>query len=131
MPPDPESENKDNRASQGSGPRLFELRRYTASPGKLDALNARFREHTMDLFAKHGMTNVLYTTPVEEGQGAGQVLTYLLAHPSYVMALDSWESFRTDPEWIKARDESESDGVKLAAQVERFYLVPTEFSPMK
>jgi hypothetical protein len=35
--------------------RYFEMRTYIANPGKLDALNARFRDHTCKLFAKHGM----------------------------------------------------------------------------
>jgi hypothetical protein len=46
--------------------RLFEIRTYTTEPGKLDALNSRFREHTTKLFEKHGMTNIGYWTPVDE-----------------------------------------------------------------
>jgi hypothetical protein len=116
---------------QGSEARLFELRHYTASPGKLDALIARFRDHTMELFAKHGMTNVVYTVPIEPDKGAGEVLLYFVSHPSHAMALNSWESFRTDPAWITARDESQADGVPLAARVESTMLVPAEFSPLK
>lgn len=111
--------------------RLFELRRYVASPGKLDALNQRFREHTMGLFAKHGMTNILYTMPIEADQGATTTLVYFLAHPSYPRALNAWESFRGDPAWNQVREESQPDGVPLAASVERWMLVPTEFSPLK
>ena len=38
--------------------RYFEMRTYYAAPAKLDALQARFRDHTLSLFEKHGMTNV-------------------------------------------------------------------------
>jgi hypothetical protein len=38
-----------------AGNRVFEIRTYTAPPGKLDALNARFRDHTVKLFDQHGM----------------------------------------------------------------------------
>lgn len=34
---------------------VFELRTYTTNDGKLDNLNARFRDHTVALFKKHGM----------------------------------------------------------------------------
>ncbi|QDV37376.1 NIPSNAP family protein [Tautonia plasticadhaerens] len=129
--PDPTGGEDEAETDQGDETRLFELRRYTASPGKLDALNARFRDHTMELFDKHGMTNLIYTVPLEQDTGAGELLVYFLAHPSHVQALNSWESFRTDPVWIKARDESQADGVPLAAKVERTFLIPTPFSPLK
>jgi len=63
-----------------SGSHVFELRTYTTNEGKLDALDARFRDHTMALFKQHGMTNVLYTHPVDADKGAGKTLVYLLAH---------------------------------------------------
>ena len=125
------TQDKDRRIPENRETRLFELRKYTASPGKLDALNARFRDHTLELFAKHGMTNLLYTNPVEGAEGSGETLVYLLAHEDKNMALNSWESFSSDPAWHTARDESQADGVKLAETVERLYLVPTEFSPLK
>ena len=125
------TEHKQRRIPEAGETRLFELRKYTASPGKLEALNARFRDHTLDLFAKHGMTNLLYTTPVEGAEGDGETLVYLLAHEDKNNALNSWESFSGDPAWHKVRDESQADGVKLAEKVERLYLVPTAFSPLK
>ena len=42
--------------------RVFEIRTYHTFPGRLDALHKRFREHTMKMFEKHGMTNVAYWT---------------------------------------------------------------------
>lgn len=113
------------------GAHLYELRTYTASPGKLDALNRRFREHTLGLFSKHGMTNVVYMVPTDEDQGAEDTLVYFLAHADRASADASWKGFRDDPEWQKVREASEADGTRLAAKVESVYLKPTAFSPLK
>src|SRR5688572_13052864 len=59
--------------------RVYELRTYTATPGSLDKLLARFREHTVKLFEKHGMTNVGYWMPMDEKDGAADKLVYLLS----------------------------------------------------
>ena len=84
-------------------PRTFELRTYTASPGNLDALNARFRDHTLKLFTKHGMENVGYWSLRPEHKDAGNKLIYLLAHQSRAAANASFKSFRTDPNGLKPR----------------------------
>src|SRR5262245_59347228 len=81
--------------------RVFELRTYTASPGKLDALNARFRDHTVALFRKHGMEVVGFWEPLDKEAGAGERLVYMLAHRSRGAAEASWKAFRDDPEWIR------------------------------
>src|SRR5688572_18695830 len=109
--------------------RVFELRTYTAAPGKIDALNKRFRDHTVKLFTKHGMTHVGYWTPADEPR-ASDTLIYVLAHESREAAKKSWDAFRSDPEWIKARDESQKDG-SLTAKVDSVYMNPTDYSPMK
>lgn len=111
------------------GRMVYELRTYTALPGRLPALHQRFRDHTMRLFEKHGMKNVLYTTPVDADRSA-DTLVYLVAHPSLEAADRAWAAFRSDPDWKKAQAESEKDG-KIVAKVERQYLVPTDYSPMK
>jgi len=116
-------------AKPTSDTRIFELRTYTAAPGKLDALNARFRDHTMRLFEKHGMKNVIYLTPTDE-QLSKNTLIYLLVHESPEAAEKSWAAFRSDPEWHKARDASEKDG-KLVLKVESQYLKATDYSPLK
>ncbi len=110
--------------------RCFELRTYTAAPGKLEALNARFRDHTCALFRKHGMEIVGFWMPTDKEQGAGNKLVYLLVHKSREAAKQSWNDFRNDPEWIKVRDESEVNG-KLAEKVESVYLGATDYSPLK
>ena len=110
-------------------PRFFEMRIYTAAEGKLDALNARFRDHTNRLVVKHGMSLVGYWTPTEEPQSKN-TLVYILAFPSREAREKSWEAFRKDPEWHAARDASEKNG-KLVEKVESTFLSPTDYSPIK
>jgi hypothetical protein len=110
---------------------VYEMRTYTTEPGRLPNLHARFQNHTMKLFEKHGMKNVIYLTPVDgEGKAVDNKLVYLLAHPSQAAAKASFDAFRKDPEWITARDESEKSG-KIVAKVESQFYVPTDYSPMK
>lgn len=112
-------------------PHVFELRTYTTLDGRLPALNNRFQNHTMKLFEKHGMKNVIYLTPVDkDGMPVGNKLVYLLAHQSQEAARASFAAFGKDPEWIAAKEDSEKDG-KIVAGVESQYFVPTAYSPMK
>lgn len=117
-------------AGNGGGARVFELRTYVAAPGKLPALDARFRDHTRAIFARHGMTNLGYFHPVDEQKGAGTTLIYFLAYLSRDAAAAAWQGFREDPSWIKARTASEKDG-KLTAKVTSVYLRPADFSPIR
>ena len=89
------------------GNRVFELRTYKTEPGRLEALHARFREHTLGLFAKHGMTHVAYWSPVAGSHGAEDTLLYILAHDSREAARASFDAFRRDPDWIRVRAASE------------------------
>jgi hypothetical protein len=109
--------------------RVFELRTYTAGPGKLEALQARFRDHTLALFEKHGMTNVGYWVPADPPR-SGDTLVYLLAHKSREAAAKSWDGFRNDPAWTAAKEASEVDG-RLAVKVVSVYLEPTDFSALE
>jgi uncharacterized protein (DUF1330 family) len=88
-------------------PRVFELRTYTAAPGRLEALNARFRDHTVKLFEKHGIRNIGYWTPMKDQKGADDTLIYLVAHPSKEKAAESFKAFGQDPDWQAARKSSE------------------------
>ena len=109
--------------------RVFELRTYHAAPGKMDALNARFRDHTCELFKKHGMTIIGFWIP-NDAKDADKTLVYLLAFPSREAADRSWKAFMNDPEWTKAKEASEKEG-KLVDKIERVFLNPTDYSPMK
>src|SRR5215203_2346862 len=83
--------------------RVFEIRTYTTEPGKLPDLLKRFRDHTTKLFEKHGMTNVGYSVPAD-GPRSKNTLIYVLAHASRDAAKKSWDGFRNDTNWIKARE---------------------------
>ena len=108
--------------------RVYELRTYTATPGKLPEVLARFRDHTMRLFARHGMVSVAYWTPADAKDGAGEKLVYLLAHPSREAATANWAAFRADPEWQAAKTASEAAGL-IVAKTESVFLAPTDYSP--
>jgi hypothetical protein len=110
--------------------RFFEMRKYTAAEGKLDALHARFRDHTNALFRKHGMEIVGFWVPTEDKQGAKNTLIYILAYPSKQARETSWKAFNADPEWQAARKDSEKNG-KLVETVDSVYMTPTDYSPMK
>lgn len=111
--------------------RTFELRTYYANPGKLEALNTRFREHTNALFQKHGMQLVAYWMPVTPpAEGTGGTLIYVLAYPSVEARETAWKAFGADPEWTRVREASEVDG-KLVAKVESVIMKATDYSPMK
>jgi hypothetical protein len=116
-------------APSASG-RVFELRTYTASPGKLGALNARFRDHVIALFKKHGMDVVGFWEPVDKEAGAGEKLVYILAHKSRAAAEASWAAFHDDPEWIKVKADSERGGA-LTTKIESVFLAGTDYSPLK
>ncbi len=119
-------------ATKSDSPRLFELRTYHASPGKLDNLNARFRDHTAALFARHGIENFGYWVPTEKKYGAGETLIYIVTHKDKDAAAASWKAFREDADWVKAKSASETDGpLTVKDGVQSVYMVPTDYSPTK
>jgi hypothetical protein len=108
-------------------PRVYELRTYTTFPGRLDALNARFRDHTMKLFEKHGIKSEIYWIPTDP-KLKDNTLIYIVSHESEEAAKKSWDAFRADPDWIKARDASEKDG-KIVDKVASVFMTLTDYSP--
>lgn len=113
--------------------RVFELRTYTTPPGRLGDLNARFQNHTLGLFSKHGMTHVAYWVPVDGEKDADTKLIYILAHDSKEAGLASFAAFRADSDWIKARTESEKNGSLTVSPggVKSIYMRAVDFSPLK
>ena len=120
------------KTGAGSQERVFELRLYTTPPGKLPNLHARFQNHTMGLFAKHGMTHIAYWTPTDADKGAGTKLIYILAHASKEAGLASFTAFRADPDWVKAKADSEKDGPLTVSPdgVKSIYMRAVDFSPI-
>ena len=109
--------------------RVYELRTYTCHPGKLEALKARFRDHTIQIFNRHQMESIGYWVP-SDPEKSGNTLIYILAHPSREAATKNWAAFRADPEWTKVQKESEAAG-PIVQKVESVYMNPTDFSKLK
>ena len=91
-------------------PRVFELRTYTCTPNNLKRLDARFRDHTIALFSKHGMEHFGYWQLDAGQKGADDTLIYMLMHKSKEAHDASFDAFRADPDWVKAREASEKEG---------------------
>ena len=111
--------------SQHPDKRVYELRTYTTFPGKLGALETRFRDHTMALFAKHGIENISYWKPLEQPN----TLVYVVAHPSLAEAAVAWQAFGTDPAWQAVYAASISDG-RLVANINKVFMTKTGYSPL-
>lgn len=116
-------------AEGAAADRAYELRTYIAEEGKLAELEARFRNHTIKLFEKHGMAVVGFWVP-SSGEAAANTLIYLLSFPSEQARADAWKAFGADEEWQKVRAESEKNG-KLLKKVESVMLKPTDYSPLR
>jgi uncharacterized protein (DUF1330 family) len=110
--------------------RCFEIRTYYAAPGKLEELHARFRNHTVKLFKKHGMQIVGFWGPTDKEKGSENTLVYILAFPSREARDKAFKDFGADPEWQKARSDSEKNG-KLVEKVDSVFLMATDYSPIK
>jgi hypothetical protein len=112
-----------------AAPKVYELRTYTVPEGKLADLHARFRNHTLRIFQKHGMTSVVYLAPTDAPLSQN-TLVYLLAHQSRDAAKASWDAFRNDPEWKNVAAESQLNG-PIVTKVDSVFLAATDYSPMK
>jgi len=118
---------QDNASPKQASTVVYELRIYHAAAGKLGELLARFRDHTVKLFDRHGLKSVAYWTPIDEPQKSN-TLIYILQHPSREEAAANWKSFQDDPEWKSVKEKSEANG-KLTEQIDSTFLVLTDFSP--
>ena len=114
--------------AQGGG-KVYELRTYTAPDGKLPNLQARFRDHTMRIFNKHGMTSVGYWVP-QDSPGKDNTLVYIISHDSREQAKKNWADFQADPEWKKVSAESQVDG-RIVSNVVSVFMDATDYSPIK
>ncbi len=124
------SKSGQSRAAATAEDRVFELRTYYTNEGKMPDLHKRFREHTCELFKKHGMDLIGFWEPIEKADGRGDKLVYLLAFPSREAAKKAWKDFQDDPDWQKVYKESHKDGV-LVKKVDSIYLSPTDYSAIK
>jgi hypothetical protein len=118
---------QDNASSASATGGVYELRVYHAAPGKLADLEARFRDHTIKIFDRHGIKSVAYWTPLDEPEKSN-TLIYILQHPSREAAAANWKSFQDDPEWKSVHEKSEANG-KLVDKIDSTFLALTDFSP--
>jgi len=109
---------------------IYELRTYTAAPGKFANVQARFRDHTIRIFNNHNLKSVGYWTPLE-GPNAETTLIYILEHPSREEARKNWAAFSADPEWKKIAADSEADGGKIVEKVDSVFVDATDYSPIR
>jgi hypothetical protein len=116
--------------SKDADSRIYELRTYTTLPGRLPALNKRFADYTIRLFARHGIKSETYWIPTDDAR-KDNTLIYVLSHDSQEAADKNWKEFQADPEWITAREASEADGKILAKPPERVFMKMTDYSPGK
>jgi NIPSNAP len=116
--------------SPESSHRVFELRTYHTNDGKLADLHRRFRDHTCALLKKHGAELIGFWTPLDDKDGKGSKLIYLVAFPSREAAAATWKAFSNDPEWKRVYAESHKNGV-LVNKVESVYMEPTDYSALK
>ncbi len=114
--------------AQNAG-KVYELRTYTAPEGKLPNLQARFRDHTIRIFNKHGMKSVGYWVP-QDAPAKDNTLIYIISHDSHEAAKKNWANFSADPEWKKVAAESQVDG-RILSGVVSVYMDATDYSPIK
>ncbi len=107
---------------------VYELRTYHAYPGKLEDLHKRFREHTLTIFAKHGMKVVDFWGPTDIDKGSQNTLIYVLEFPSREAAAKAWREFGADPEWKSVSQASEANG-KLVEKVDSVFMKRTDYAP--
>jgi hypothetical protein len=108
-----------------AGP-VFEIRTYIASAGKFEDLQTRFRDHTVRIFARHGMKSIAYWVPTDQRN----TLVYILQHDSREAAARNWKAFLSDPEWVKVAAASNVGG-NIVARVDSYFATAADYSPIK
>ena len=106
---------------------VYEMRMYYAAPGKMDALLARFADHTEALFERYNLKTIGYWVPQ---QNPKNMLLYILEHESLEAANKNWEDFRNDKDWQKVKAETDAR-VPLVASIDRYFMDKIDFSQLK
>ena len=107
---------------------VYELRLYHVNEGKMDALKARFRDHTDAIFQRHNIKSIGYWS-TEDAPASQNLFVYILEHPIREEAEKNWAAFQADPEWQKVKAESEAHGA-LVDDIDRYFMDPTSFSAL-
>ena len=108
---------------------FYELRVYTAQPGKRDALAARFASRTASIYARHGITNVGYFIPLESdpelGISAENTFIYVRGYPSKEERDKRLKAVRDDPEFVQVvTKQEENPDTKLVQKVHNIDMTP-------
>ena len=107
---------------------IYELRVYRCLPGRVPALIKRFEDKTLQLWDKHGIEQAgFWTTVIGE---SNQALYYLLEWKDLAERERVWGAFQSDPDWIKARTETEKNG-PIVAHLSNSILAPTSYSKLR
>lgn len=105
---------------------IYELRTYVAAPGKIDALNKRFVDHTLAIFERVGIEAVAFFIDRDKPDH----LVYLTRFQDEEHRQKAWATFGDDPEWLEVKKESEVDGPFIVDR-EHVILEPTDYSPLR
>jgi len=108
---------------------VYELRLYHINEGKMDALIARFGDHTDAIFKRHNMKSIGFWRPQDEPYSQN-LFVYMLEHPSREEAKKNWAAFQADPDWKKVKADSETNGA-LANHIDSYFMDPASFSALK
>ena len=106
---------------------IYELRTYEAAPGRLPELHARFRDHTLRIFERHGLDVVGFWTYAHGGWS--DRLVYLMRFDGMAERDRKWAAFSADEEWRRVRAESQREGA-LTTRIRSDILAPTDYSPL-
>ena len=117
-------------AAQRNTVGFFELRVYTAQPGKRDALAARFANRTAAIYARHGITNVGYWIPQESdpelGISAENTLIYMRGYPSKEERDKRLKAAHDDPEFQEVVTRQEQNPqARLIIKAHNIDMVPS------
>ena len=108
---------------------VYELRLYHVNEGKMEALKARFGDHTDSIFMRHNMKSIGYWVP-EDAPSSQNLFVYILEHPSREQGEKNWAAFQADPEWKKVKADSEANGA-LVDHIDHYYMDPTSYSALQ
>jgi hypothetical protein len=115
-------------AQQAKVPGFYELRIYTAQPGKRDALAQRFASRTAAIYARYGITNIGYWIPQESqpdlGISAENTFIYMRGYPSREERDKRLKAARSDPEFAEVVTKQEQSPDRLIVRAYNVDMLP-------
>jgi hypothetical protein len=106
---------------------IYEYRVYEVVPGRMQDLHDRFKNHTLNIFTRHGIRPVAFFTATTNK--SRNQLSYIVAFDNLEQRSRCWQNFLADPEWIRVKKESEKEE-KLVLNVDSQIFNATEYSPV-